>query len=194
MDMVDPEIFLPIVRRHITGPLEIMMKAAVVEAAIIFCRNSKYLVDSKTLTGVIDGQSITVCDNDNLKSSDLNSIVDGDGKLLSGGIDYIAISANQLTAKRDITSMTIGYNVEPVQSASSLPKPLYDDHAETIAFGAARLLYLQPGMPWTDAKRSQLYDSEFTEGYRRAARFRLAQSNELIQSEFSNPVRTRGFF
>lgn len=194
MDMVDPEIFLPIVRRHITGPLEIMMKAAVVEAAIIFCRNSKYLVDSKTITGVIAGQAITVCDDDNLKSSDLNSIVDGVGELLSGGIDYIAISANQLKAKRDITSMTIGYNVEPIQSASLLPKPIYDDHAETIAFGAARILYLQPGMPWTDAKRSQLYDTEFTEGYRRAARFRLAQSNELIQSEFSNPVRARGFF
>lgn len=194
MDMVDPEIFLPIVRRHITGPLEIMMKAAVVEAAIIFCRNSKYLVDSKTLTGVIAGQAITVCDDDNLKSSDLNSIVDGDGKLLSGGIDYIAISANQLKAKRNITSMTIGYNVEPIQSASALPKPIYDDHAETIAFGTARILYLQPGMPWTDAKRSQLYDTEFTEGYRRAARFRLSQSNELIQSEFSNPVRARGFF
>lgn len=194
MDMVDPEIFLPIVRRHITGPLEIMMKAAVVEAAIIFCRNSKYLVDSKTITGVIAGQAITVCDDDNLKSSDLNSIVDGVGELLSGGIDYIAISANQLKAKRDITSMTIGYNVEPIQSASSLPKPIYDDHAETIAFGAARILYLQPGMPWTDVKRSQLYDTEFTEGYRRAARFRLAQSNELIQSEFSNPVRARGFF
>jgi hypothetical protein len=194
MDMVDPEIFLPIVRRHITGPLEIMMKAAVVEAAIIFCRNSKYLVDSKTLTGVIAGQAITVCTDDNLKSSDLNSIVDGDGELLSGGIDYIAISANQLKANRDITSMTIGYNVEPIQSASSLPKPIYDDHAETIAFGAARILYLQPGMPWTDAKRSQLYDTEFTEGYRRAARFRLSQSNELVQSEFSNPVRARGFF
>lgn len=194
MDMVDPEIFLPIVRRHITGPLEIMMKAAVVEAAIIFCRSSKYLVDSKTVIGVVAGQAITVCDDDNLKSSDLNSIVDGDGNLLSGGIDYIAISANQLKAKRDISSMTIGYNVEPIQSASSLPKPIYDDHAETIAFGAARILYLQPGMPWTDAKRSQLYDTEFTEGYRRAARFRLSQSNELIQSEYSNPVRARGFF
>lgn len=194
MDMVDPEIFLPVVRRHITGPLEIMMKAAVVEAAIIFCRNSKYLVDSKTLTGVIAGQAITVCTDDNLKSSDLNSIVDGDGKILSGGIDYIAISANQLKANRDITSMTIGYNVEPIQSASSLPKPIYDDHAETIAFGAARILYLQPGMPWTDSKRAQLYDAEFTEGYRRAARFRLSQSNELVQSEFSNPVRARGFF
>ncbi|MDD2341436.1 MAG: hypothetical protein PHV54_00920 [Tolumonas sp.] len=194
MDMVDPEIFLPIVRRHITGPLEIMMRAAVVEAAIIFCRNSKYLVDSKTLTGVIAGQAITVCTDDNLKSSDLNSIVGGDGELLSGGIDYIAISANQLKALRDIPSMTIGYNVEPIQSASSLPKPIYDDHAETIAFGAAKILYLQPGMPWTDGKRAQLYGAEFTEGYRRAARFRLAQSNELVQSEFSNPVRARGFF
>jgi hypothetical protein len=190
MDMVDPEMFLPIVRRHITGPLDIMMKAAVVEAAIIFCRNSKYLVDSKTVTGVTSGQEITVCTDENLKSSDLNSIIDGDGKLLSGGIDYIAISANQLKAKRNITSMTIGYNVEPIQSASSLPKPIYDDHAETIAFGAARILYLQPGMPWTDAKRSQLYDTEFTEGYRKAYRFRLEQSTNLNVS----PARSHQFF
>ena len=38
MQMVSREQFLPTVRLHITGPLEVMLSEAVTEAAITFCR------------------------------------------------------------------------------------------------------------------------------------------------------------
>lgn len=194
MDKVDPEVFLPLLRRHITGPFDLMMKAALIEASILFCRQSKYLVDSLTLTNVVPSQDITISSDTDLKSSELNSVIDGDSNLLSGGIDYLAISANQIKSLKDFDSITIGYCIEPRQTATKIPQPLFDDHAETIAYGAARILYLKPGMPWADPNRAQLYDQEFTEGIVRATRFRLEQSKELAQNEFPNPVRVRDFF
>ena len=43
MQMVSREQFLPTVRLHITGPLEVMLSEAVTEAAITFCRESALL-------------------------------------------------------------------------------------------------------------------------------------------------------
>lgn len=194
MDKVEPDVFLPLLRRHITGPLDSMMRSALVEASIQFCRKSRYLVDSLTISGVVAGQDITICSDIDLKSSDIQSVIDDEGNILSGGIDYLAISANQLKALRDIGTMMIGYCIEPRQTATNIPQPLFDDHAEAIAYGAASILYLKPGMPWTDGNRAKLYDTEFTEGVIRASRFRLEQSKEPIQNEFSNPVRVRDFF
>ena len=197
MNKVSPDVFLPLLRRHISGPLDAMMRDALVEAAILFCRSSKYLVDSITLTDVVTNQDITICSDTDYKSSDLNAVVtvvDDETAILDGGIDYLAISANKIKALNDFSTMTIGFTIEPRQNATNLPSPLFDDHAETIAFGAARILYLKPAMPWTDPNRAKLYDAEFTEGCRRAARFRLEQSKELVQTEFSNPVRARDFF
>lgn len=194
MDKVDPDVFLPLLRRHVSGPLDTMMREALIEAAIVFCRQSKYLVDTLTITNVIADQDIAISSDTDLKSSDLNSVMDGEGNLLSGGIDYLAISANKIKSLADFNTLKIGFCIEPRQTATKIPQPLFDDHAETIAYGAARILYLKPNMPWTDAKRSQLYDTEFTEGIVRATRFRLEQSKEPIQNEFSNPVRVRDFY
>ena len=76
MDKVEPDVFLPLLRRHITGPLDSMMRSALIEAAIQFCRKSRYLVDSLTISGVVAGQDITICSDIDLKSSDIQSVLD----------------------------------------------------------------------------------------------------------------------
>lgn len=43
------DVFLPSVRRHINGPLEIMMRQSLLEAAIAFCRESMFCRQERML-------------------------------------------------------------------------------------------------------------------------------------------------
>lgn len=190
MDVVDPSVFLPMLRRKISGPIEQLMKDAIMVAAIQFCRESKYVVDSIAVSPVSLGQLITICFDPDLKSSDIISVVDDSGSLLYGGESYLAISANLIKALQDLEGLTIQYVVEPRPSSVKIPKQLFDDYAEEVACGAAQSLYLKPNAPWANVQLAQFYGVIFTEGYRKASRFRLEQSIDLN----INPARSHQFF
>lgn len=194
MELVDLSLFLPLLRRHIAGPLEDMMRNAIIDSAIQFCRDSKFLVDVRVATNVAANTTLEICTTTGVKASDINSVSDADGNRLTGGIDYRVASANVITPTRDFTVLTIGYAAEPTPDATQIPKPIYDDYAETIVSGALVSLFLRPGMPWTNPQQAEFFKTYFIDGTRRGVRFRLEQSQDPVQTEFDNPVRVHEFF
>lgn len=193
MQMVPREQFLPTVRLHITGPLEILLEEAVTEAAITFCRESELITLDRLLPSASAGSLEVVCNVDGVTSSNVLHLTGADGAPLDSGRDYFAISANELSILTDLSSVRIWYVAAPVKGAKELPAQLYNDHSEAIAHGVASLLYAQPDRPWSDPKRANYHRAEFVEGWRRAGRFRK-QHSAPTQVEFYNPPRKHSFF
>ena len=194
MATIEPSAFLPVLRRHITGPLDVWMLDAVGEAAIEFCRQSELICLEKVVASAGVGELISVCDEPGLKSCNLLYLNNASGNPLESGRDYYPVSSNDISVITPWVNVRIGFAAEPVQGAEVLPEVLFRDHAEAIAAGAAAILYAQPEKPWTDPKRAGLYQQVFTEGWRRAFRFRKEHAIQPKTQVFINPVRRREFF
>ncbi|ENC9557680.1 hypothetical protein H9X88_11990 [Aeromonas hydrophila] len=193
MQMVPREQFLPTVRLHITGPLEMLLEEAVTETAITFCRESELITLDRLLPSASAGSLEAVCNVDGVTSCNVLHLTGADGVLLDSGRDYFALSANELSILTDLDDVRIWYVAAPVKGAKELPAQLYIDHSEAIAHGVAALLYAQPDRPWSDPKRANYHRAEFVEGWRRAGRFRK-QHSAPTQVEFYNPPRKHSFF
>jgi len=194
MVTIEPSAFLSVLRRHITGPLDVWMLDAVGEAAIEFCRQSELICLDKVVASAGVGELISVCDELGMKSCNLLYLNDASGNPLESGRDYYPVSSNDISVLSPWSDVRIGFAVEPVQGAEVLPEVLFRDHAEAIAAGAAAILYAQPEKPWTDPKRAGFYQQVFTEGWRRAFRFRKEHAIQPKTQVFINPVRRREFF
>jgi hypothetical protein len=194
MATVEPSAFLSVLRRHITGPLDVWMLDAVGEAAIEFCRQSELICLEKVVASAGAGDLITICDEPGMKSCNLLYLNDASGNPLESGRDYYPVSSNDISVLSPWSDVRIGFAVEPVQGAEVLPEVLFRDHAEAIAAGAAAILFAQPEKPWTDPKRAGFYQQVFTEGWRRAFRFRKEHAIQPKTQVFINPVRRREFF
>ena len=194
MATIEPSAFLPVLRRHITGPLDVWMLDAIGEAAIEFCRQSELVCLEKVVASAGVGDLITVCDEQGMKSCNLLYLTDADGNALESGRDYYPVSSNDISVLSPWGAVRIGFAAEPLQGADALPVVLFSDHAETIAAGAAAILYAQQDRPWTDPSRAGFYRQVFTEGWRRAFRFRKEHSIQPKTQAFINPVRRREFF
>ena len=193
MQMVSREQFLPTVRLHITGPLEVMLGEAVTEAAITFCRESALLTLDRLLPSASAGSLVEVCNISGMTSCNVLHLTGADGVPLDSGRDYFAMSANELSILTDLGNVRIWYVAAPEKGAKELPAQLYTDHAEAIAHGVAALLYAQPDRPWSDPKRANFHRAEFVGGWRRAGRFRK-QHSAPTQVEYYNPPRKHSFF
>ncbi|MGS3139373.1 hypothetical protein ACB316_14275 [Aeromonas sanarellii] len=193
MQMVSREQFLPTVRLHITGPLEVMLSEAVTEAAITFCRESALLTLDRLLPSASAGSLVEVCNISGMTSCNVLHLTGEGGAPFVSGRDYFAMSANELSILTDLRNVRIWYVAAPVKGAKELPVQLYTDHAEAVAHGVAALLYAQPDRPWSDPKRANFHRAEFVEGWRRAGRFRK-QHSAPTQVEFYNPPRKHSFF
>ena len=93
MQMVPREQFLPTVRLHITGPLEMLLEEAVTEAAITFCRESELITLDRLLPSASAGSLEAVCNVDGVTSCNVLHLTGADGVPLDSGRDYFALSA-----------------------------------------------------------------------------------------------------
>ncbi|EKN4181150.1 hypothetical protein ABF231_003388 [Yersinia ruckeri] len=195
--MATLDAFLPLIRKHINGPLDIMMKQAALEAAITFCRESLFCRESVTFSNVQPNDLYVLNDSERVKCVKRLRVIDLSdqaatvGSPLTAGIDFTVKSANQLAFHRTFTNVQVDFAVEPQRSVSEIPDVLVDDYADVIANGALADLFLMPGKPWTDPQRSQYFGTRFVDGYRRA--FREALDNSPITA-FSNPTRKHEFY
>lgn len=198
------EDFLPLIRQQISGPLDFMMTDAALEAAIMFCRESTLIRTEVNLDGVIADQSYTLTDLTNmLRPFKRLAVWDTSYEEpdysrrhhcypdLVAGIDYDVVSGNVITFRRDYTRARLLLAMEPVRGAATLPDLLYDEYAQTIAWGALERLFIMPGKPWTDEQRSAYYKARFTDGFRDAFRDALDNSPH---TGFHNRVRRHEFF
>lgn len=198
--MVTLDAFLPTIRKHISGPLDIMMKQAALEAAITFCRESLLCRDTVTFNDVAPGTVYILTESELVKCVKRLQVLDltrqvsnssSPANLLTAGIDFTVKSANQIIFNRSFTKVTVDFAIEPRRDVNEVPDVLADDYADVIAIGALEDLFIMPGKPWTDPQRSQYFGARFVDGYRRA--FREALDNSPITA-FNNPVRKHEFF
>lgn len=198
--MASLNVFLPAIRRHINGPLEIMMRQSVLEAAIAFCRESMFCREALTLTNVAPGATYALTDSSlvkcvkRLRVTDLSEQLrraDAPAPVLVAGIDFNVISANHITFVRPFEKVAVLFAIEPRRSVTEVPDVLADDYLDVIAAGALNDLYMMPGKPWSNPNRAGYFNAQFIEGYRRA--FRDALENSPITT-FYNPIRKHEFY
>lgn len=196
--------FLPLIRQQISGPLDFMMTDAALEAAIMFCRESTLIRTEVVLEGVVANQPYTLVDLTNMlrpfkrlavwDTSDEDPLYPRRDRCydnLVAGVNYEVTSGNSLTFYCNYTRARILLAMEPVRGATTVPDILFDEYAQTIAWGALERLFIMPGKPWTDEQRSAYYKARFTDGFRDA--FREALDNSP-HTGFHNPVRRHEFF
>ncbi|WP_099062414.1 hypothetical protein [Serratia sp. BW106] len=194
------DVFLPAIRRHISGPLEIMMRQAVLESAIAFCRESLFCREELTLADATPGTTYALTESSlvkcvkRLRVIDLSEQLrrpDEPGDVLVAGIDFNVMSANHIAFVRSFEKVAVLFAIEPRRSVTDVPDALADDYLDVIAAGALNDLFMMPGKPWSDPQRAGYFNAQFVEGYRRA--FRDALDNSPITS-FYNPVRKHEFY
>ncbi|MFJ5346693.1 hypothetical protein [Pectobacterium parvum] len=187
--MASLDAFLPAIRKHISGPLDFMMRQSALEAAITFCR------ESLVLTAVESGVTLTLTESLEVKCVKRLLVTDisnpDDPAVLVAGVDFTVISANHVAFTRPFGCIIILFAVEPRRNVDTVTDALADDYTDVIAAGALEDLYLMPGKPWSDPQRAAYFRSLFTDGYRRA--YRDALDNSPITG-FHNPVRKHEFY
>ncbi|HFJ2022390.1 TPA: hypothetical protein ACGTLQ_001914 [Salmonella enterica] len=187
--MALPNDFLPYVRRNISGPLNIMMADAVLQAAITFCRESLYCRRTVTLSPEVGVTYPVVSDDDPVSCTRIIRITTPDRELFSDSdVDIFRDKSLRFTVSHQLVEVL--FAVAPRTNAKTVPDELMD-YPEVIGDGAASILFMQQGKPWQDPQRSEYFREKFTDGYRRAYRDALDISPV---SPFRNPVRRQRFF
>ncbi|EDV5541911.1 TPA: hypothetical protein R3975_001048 [Salmonella enterica subsp. enterica serovar Muenchen] len=187
--MVSPHDFLPYVRRNISGPLNIMMADAVLQAAITFCRESLYCRRTVTLNPEAGVTYPLVSDNAPVSCTRIIRIATPDRELFAGDdVDISTDKSLKFRGTHDVVGVL--FAVAPRADAKTVPDEILD-YPEVIGDGAASLLFMQQGKPWQDPQRSAYFREKFTDGYRRAYRDALDISPV---SPYRNPVRRQRFF
>lgn len=181
--------FLPYVRRHISGPLTIMMTDALSMAAVAFCRQS--LVCRREVTVVAEaGKDIVLpYDKDDEECVHIIRISAGEHELFTGR-DVAVSPGRALRFSTTPGEVSVLYAVAPKAGRSRVPDELLA-WPEEVAAGALERLFMQSGVSWSDPSRAQYFSVQFSEGIRRAYR------NTLMTSPYSayrNPVRRQRFY
>ncbi|BEH99050.1 hypothetical protein [Edwardsiella ictaluri] len=193
--MVRADIFLPAIRRGIDGPLEMMMREALLSAAIRFCRES--LVSRETLQfgAAQAGLTLSLAPADTaLIFSRLLSVTSRQSPNIAvalwPGVDF-TVEADQLRLLCPVAALRVRMATEPAPGATELPDAL-EAYQEALAAGALMQLYMMAGKPWSDAQRADYYRLRFVDGYREA--FRSSSEVAPYETGFHNPTRRHAFF
>lgn len=193
MEMTGVGELLPDLRRVITGPLDISLEDAIFDACLSFCRRSEFVVLSRNIPKLTKGQQVEVSDNYDMQSCQILSVAStSELSAYHSGMHFLAINPNLITALEDMADVEIWFAAEPKRESGLIPRVLVSHYSDAISSGAAAALYLQPDRPWTDPRRSAEHQTRFTEGIRRAGRFRKNNASP-DHVEFSNPTRRRNF-
>ncbi|WP_421185578.1 hypothetical protein [Aeromonas enteropelogenes] len=197
------DVMIPLVRQRVSGPLDGMIRKAIVRAAIDFCKRSAFVHLERHFDRVYEGQTVSFAKSSSLNRQARTTIdapqitgsvihqVQSCGKPLRPGGDYHVQSAESIRFLGTFHDVLIIGAVEPVVGATYLPTALIEDYSEALADGAASVLQEQPGKPWQDPNSSAYLARRFNDAVRDAYRMRVEQTpNAQVQ----NPVRRRDFF
>ncbi|MEL3922137.1 hypothetical protein V1481_02095 [Aeromonas enteropelogenes] len=200
--LVDPGPLIPLVRQRLSGPLDNMIRQALLHAAIDFCRRSALIHLERRFDEVLEGQTVSfakacsinrqarqLANGPQVTGSVIHRIT-SQGVLLQPGADYHVQSAESIRFLVTLRDVCIIGAIEPLPSATLIPAALVEDYAEAMADGAASILQLQPGKPWASPALAQLNLARFNEAVRDAHRFRIEQTPN---AQIRNPVRRHQF-
>lgn len=187
----------PLVREHIAGALDFMIRRALVEASKEFCRESQLVQDTFGPVSVEQGESILLVPADQpyvgwklIRVYGEEQSVPSDENQLKAGIDYQQLSGNELRANRSFGGFNTIFVVEPRVTATQVPGILVDDYPQALACGAIARMASMPGKAWSNPKLAQSMRPYFVDGFRDAFRWRIentavnAYQNPVIKQEF----------
>ncbi|EJJ3124989.1 hypothetical protein NIT42_004842 [Escherichia coli] len=181
--------FLPYVRRHISGPLNIMMTDALSMAAVAFCRQSLLCRREAVVVPVAGKEIVLPYDKDDEACVHIIRISDDNHELFVGR-DVDISPGRSLRFVSSPGEVRVLYAVAPKAGRRQVPDELLA-WSEEIAAGALERLFMQTGVSWSDPSRAQYFAVQFSEGIRRAYRDTLAISP---YSSYRNPVRRQRFY
>lgn len=201
--LVSPDLLIPLVRQRVSGPLDSIIRRAIIQAAIDFCQRSALIHLERHFDAVLEGQTVSfakMCSINRQARQDvrepqvtgsvIHRIMAG-GTVLTPGEHYHAQSAESIRFLADLTDVCIIGAIEPLPSARLIPAALVEDYAAALADGTAAVLQLQPGKPWANPDLAQFNRAKFNEAVRDAYRFRIEQTP---RARIQNPTRRREFF
>lgn len=186
----------PLVRERITGVLDFIIRKALVETAIEFCRESQLVQDTLGPVSVDTGDNLPLVPVDQPYQGRRLIRVYGDSthddhRQLVPGVDYEQSSGNTLKILRPYSEFNVIFVAEPRLISTQIPTVLIDDYPEAVACGAVCRLATMPSKPWSNPPMAQALHPQFVDGYRAAYRWRL--ENTAVNS-FQNPVQRQEFF
>ncbi|AMF91075.1 hypothetical protein CW421_004678 [Escherichia coli] len=187
--MAELSDFLPYVRRHISGPLNIMMTDALSMAAVAFSRQSLVCRREVTVVPVAGKEIVLPYDKDDEECVHIIRISDDNHELFVGR-DVDISSGRSLRFACSPGEVSVLYAVAPKAGRSQIPDELLT-WPEEVAAGALERLFMQTGVSWSDPLRAQYFSVQFSEGIRRAYRHTLATSP---YSSYRNPARRQRFY
>ena len=181
--------FLPYVRRHISGPLNIMMTDALSMSAVAFCRQSLLCRREATLSPSAGEDCVLPYDAENEECVHIIRIL-ADGRELFAGHDVEIRPGRVMHFACSPGEVSVLYAVAPKAGSRQVQDELRA-WSEEVAAGALERLFMQTGVSWSDPSRAQYFSVLFSEGIRRAYRDTLATSQ---YSSYRNPVRRQRFY
>lgn len=174
-----------------------------IEAAIIFCKESTLIHLERQFDEVFEGQTVSFALASSINrqarqdvrepqvtGSVLHRITAG-GCMLTPGLHYHAQSAESIRFLEPLSDVCIVGAIEPLPTATLIPSALVEDYAHELACGAGYLLQQLHAKAWTNPELAQINRRKFYDGIRSAYRFRIEQTES---ARVQNPVRKRNFF
>lgn len=206
--LVSPATLIPLVRQRVihlphTEGADALIQRYLVEAAILFCKESALIHLERQFDHVFAGQTVSFAMASSINrqarlhvrepqviGSVVHRITAG-GIILTPGKHYHAHSAESIRFLEQLNDVCIIGAIEPLPTATLIPSALVEDYALELACGAAYLMQQLHAKPWTDPEQSQRNRRRFYDGIRTAYRFRIEQTES---ARVYHPVRTRNFF
>lgn len=206
--LVSPDSLIPLVRQRVlhlphTEGADALIRSYLVEAAIVFCKESALVHMERHFDNVLEGQTVSFAMASSINRGARQYVrepqvtgsvlhrITADGIILTPGRHYHAQSAESIRFLEPLSNVCIVGAIEPLPAATLIPSALVEDYAHELACGAAYLLQLLPARPWTNHELAQLNRGTFYDGIRAAYRFRIEQTES---ARVHNPVRKREFF
>ncbi|MCW0507575.1 hypothetical protein [Aeromonas piscicola] len=206
--LVSTSTLIPLVRQRVlhlphTEGADALVHSYLIEAAIIFCKESALVHMERHFDEVLEGQTVSFARASSINrqarqdvqepqvtGSVLHRITAG-GIILTPGMHYHAQSAESIRFLVKLNSVCIVGAIEPLPAATLIPFALVEDYAHELACGAAYLMQQLQAKAWTNHELAQLNRRKFYDGIRAAYRFRIEQTES---ARVHNPVRKRNFF
>ncbi|MGR5465337.1 hypothetical protein ACPV5G_20585 [Photobacterium damselae] len=187
--MVPVTDFLPMLRLMVDVPIPGVMEQALVQAAIVFCRQSQCIEKTRAFDEVYERQNVAAVNGQfgckgkpQLKGAGI-ILVSSKGHPLKKGVDYTVVGLDKVVFKHDFASIEIHAFAEPIIGSTQLPASLYFDYCNTICRGAAAILQMQPNQTWTQPDLAQHNERLFVSGYREAFRNAIEQREYIPRPE-----------
>lgn len=206
--LVSPDSLIPLVRQRVlylphTEGADALIRSYLVEAAIVFCKESALVHMERHFDNVLEGQTVSFAMASSINRGARQYVrepqvtgsvlhrITADGIILTPGRHYHAQSAESIRFLEPLSNVCIVGAIEPLPAATLIPSALVEDYAHELACGAAYLLQMLPARPWTNHQLAQINRGTFYDGIRAAYRFRIEQTES---ARVHNPVRKREFF